>query len=688
MVSECRRGVSQLAGRHCHGCFVTGLEAGSCPHCGYDPGQVGLRIALPPGSRLHNHYEVGRVLGSPGGFGITYLGWDHHLETRVAIKEYLPRELAGRSDDHATVVPHSANDHALFREGLQQFLTEARILAQLDHPNIVRIRHFFEENGTACLVMDYHDGMTLADYLLQRGGRLKEGDAVALMLPVLDALRAIHATGLLHRDIKPANIYLAQTATGGTRPLLLDFGAARHYLEGRSRSFSVLISDGYAPLEQYHRKGNQGTWTDLYATSALLYHLLSGRLPPEATARATGEPLPPLTGISPALESAIKAGLAMEANRRPQSASEMQQLLLAAEPTESANEMATNQGKPDYPGDDGKGSGRERGRQFSKIATVVVVCLVVVAAWIGGPTPDQTVPAVATRSAAPQLPAAANATNERSIERDNAGAMPGKIEPSSPRAIGSVGEEEARPAMKNRFGMEFIPIPAGSFMMGSNRWSDDEKPLHEVKMPPFLLMKSEVTQGQWQAVMGDNPSGFTDCGDNCPVEQVSWNDVQEFILRLNQKSGEIYRLPSESEWEYAARAGTTTFFWWGDNLSLLSGKANFCDKNCSNEWRDASLNDGYATVAPVASYPANPWGLYDMNGNVWEWVQDCYTENYNTTPSNGRPHEESERCADNGRVLRGGAWNYDAWSLRSSYRDRSAPDFRFNTNGFRLAKDH
>jgi hypothetical protein len=165
----------------CPGCFAAKGTARVCPHCGYDEAQRRSPLALPHRTLLHGQYRVGRVVGKPGGFGVTYLAWDQTLATRVAIKEYLPRELAARESGASTVMAHSEEDAVLFREGLGQFLGEARTLAQLDHANVVRVRYFFEENATGYLVMDYYDGLPLEDYLQQQGGTLSEALAVHLL---------------------------------------------------------------------------------------------------------------------------------------------------------------------------------------------------------------------------------------------------------------------------------------------------------------------------------------------------------------------------------------------------------------------------------------------------------------------------------------------------------------------------
>lgn len=214
---------------------------------------------------------------------------------------------------------------------------------------------------------------------------------------------------------------------------------------------------------------------------------------------------------------------------------------------------------------------------------------------------------------------------------------------------------------------EMVIIPAGSFDMGSNNGEANEKPVHRVTIArPFAMGKTEVTQGQWKAVMGNNPSNFSSCGDTCPVEQVSWNDVQEFLKKLNAKTGKQYRLPSEAEWEYACHA---------------KGKQEYCGSDYVDRIAWYSSNGGL-TTHPAAKKQANAWGLYDMSGNVGEWVEDAYHDNYNGAPTDGGawPGDGANR------VLRGGSWNYGPQGARAAYRGWFETSFRSNRYGFRLAK--
>jgi len=228
--------------------------------------------------------------------------------------------------------------------------------------------------------------------------------------------------------------------------------------------------------------------------------------------------------------------------------------------------------------------------------------------------------------------------------------------------------EEIPKTYTNSIGMEFTLIPAGEFMMGSNEY-EREKPIHKVNIrKSFYLGTYPVTQKEWKAVMGTSPSDFK--GDNLPVEQVSWNDVQDFIKKLNEKEGgNKYRLPTEAEWEYSARAGKTTSYSFGDEESKLGDYA----------WYYA--NSGSKTHE-VGQKKPNPWGLYDMHGNVWEWVQDIYHDSYSGASTDGSAWEGSGSY----RVIRGGSWNDDGRYCRSAGRSNSVPVNRFNYLGSRLLR--
>ena len=218
-------------------------------------------------------------------------------------------------------------------------------------------------------------------------------------------------------------------------------------------------------------------------------------------------------------------------------------------------------------------------------------------------------------------------------------------------------------------GMKFVKIPAGSFQMGSNDGYVNEKPVHHVTIKSFQMMTTEITKAQWKTVMGNNPSNFQ--GDNLPVDNVSWNNCQEFIKKLNQlDTGKGYRLPTEAEWEYSCRAGSSTKYYTGDSESDLS-KVSWYSDNSGNQ------------THPVGQKAPNAWGLYDMHGNVWEWCEDWYHDSYSGAPADG-----SALIWPSGqyRVLRGGFWCGILYVCRSAARGRSIHTLRSEYYGFRLVR--
>ena len=253
----------------CYHCFQgRPPEPGPCPHCGFDPAawQGKYPLALPMGSILAGRYLVGRVLGQ-GGFGITYAAKDLVTGERVAIKEYMPEGIALRAPGVTQVTALSHQQEESYRYGMTKFLEEARTLAAFQNdPHIVAVKSYFEENGTAYFAMEYLDGGSLKDYLQQKGGRIDCEQAMHIMEPILRALEAVHKVNIVHRDVSPDNIYLC--SDGAVK--LIDFGAARGVMGERSRSMSVILKQGYAPIEQYLRRGKIGPWTDIYAVAATL----------------------------------------------------------------------------------------------------------------------------------------------------------------------------------------------------------------------------------------------------------------------------------------------------------------------------------------------------------------------------------------------------------------------------------
>lgn len=315
---------------YCYNCFREyAAGTGPCPHCGYDPAvdRGKYPFALPHGSILAGQFITGRVLGQ-GGFGITYLALDNRLKTRVAIKEFMPDSIAVRTTGTPQITVYTGQRQENFQYGMERFLDEAKVLARFqENPNIVGVRSYFEENGTAYFVMEYVEGVSFKSYIHDRGGKIPWEEAVRLLTPVMDALGAVHKEGIIHRDVTPDNIFI--TGNGGVK--LLDFGSARYSLGDKSRSLDVVLKAGYAPKEQYTRRGRQGPYTDVYSLAACLYSAITGYLPPESLDRADEDDLvlPSTRGIEipQAVEDVILKGLEVQPADRYQSMEEFRAAL-------------------------------------------------------------------------------------------------------------------------------------------------------------------------------------------------------------------------------------------------------------------------------------------------------------------------------------------------------------------------
>ena len=274
--------------------------------------------ALPAGATLIGTYVVESVLGQ-GGFGITYRAHDRMLDRRVAVKEFFP---AGCRRHDSDVEASRGQSQADYREARDQFLAEARTLARCHHPGIVSVYTAFEANQTAYMVMELLHGQSLAQLITARGGRLPQAEAVGIIERVGAALGFVHGQSLLHRDIKPDNIMVCDDA----RVMLIDFGTARETIQGNAANHTVVVTPGYAPLEQYAKQAKRGPFTDIYSLAATLYHLLTGQMPPAASDRAMGVQLRPVRELNPqtgaSVARAVESGLAMEIARRPQSVDE------------------------------------------------------------------------------------------------------------------------------------------------------------------------------------------------------------------------------------------------------------------------------------------------------------------------------------------------------------------------------
>ena len=368
----------------CYNCFQE-IPAGEgpCPYCGFDlkENQADYPTALPAGTVLNGRYIIGRVLGQ-GGFGITYLALDTQLNAKVAVKEFMPNDIATRVGTTVSVAMKSRAED--FTYGAERFMEEARTLAKfMGHPNIAGVSSYFDENDTSYFVMDYIEGISFKTYIANNGGKVSVEDACNVMIPVLRALTAVHAEGFIHRDVTPDNIYI--TKDGLVK--LLDFGSARYSIGDKSKSLDVILKVGYAPKEQYIRRSRQGPFTDVYSCAACFYAAITGFLPPESLERMDQDTLVPISQqgieIPEYLDKAIQKGLAVQPEDRFQSAAEF---LEAIENQQVVEIPGKAPAVPEAPA-------KKKGKAalFAVVAVVVIAAAVGVGVLLGG---DGEIPAV------------------------------------------------------------------------------------------------------------------------------------------------------------------------------------------------------------------------------------------------------------------------------------------------------
>ena len=370
----------------CYNCFKEIPEGnGPCPYCGFDLSENVKKypVALEAGTVLNGRYIVGRVLGQ-GGFGITYLAYDQSLKARVAVKEYMPNDMAARVGTTVSVAMKSRAED--FTYGMERFQEEARTLAKfMGQPNIAGVTDYFDENGTSYFVMDYIEGISFKTYIANQGGKVSVEEALDVMIPVLRALTAVHAEGFIHRDVTPDNIYI--TKDGNVK--LLDFGSARYSLGDKSKSLDVILKVGYAPKEQYTRRGRQGPYTDVYSCAACLYAAITGYLPPESLERLDKDTLVPPSQagveIPLYLERAILKGLAVQPEDRFRTAGEFLEALESQEVVELPGGPGKGQeadsGSQGQPGQQARGSqAKPKKSPLTKIAAAAAAAAVAFAA--------------------------------------------------------------------------------------------------------------------------------------------------------------------------------------------------------------------------------------------------------------------------------------------------------------------
>ena len=617
---------------------------------------------LRPGTVLHaGTYRIIKFL-SKGGFGCTYLAEHLLLEERVAVKELFVSEWCNR-DDSGTISVAVSSKVRMVERLHRKFIDEAKAQRRMNHPGVIKVSDVFEENGTAYYVMDYIDGESLKDRMLRLGHGMPEAEALGYIQQVCDALAYVHSTGRLHLDIKPGNIMIDRDG----RAILIDFGVSKQYEAESGENHSTLlgVTPGYSSPEQ--KSGEMKHFSpasDIYSLGATLYNLLTGKVVPTTDLRTSGEPVPPLPAdITPATREAIDAALKLEKNKRPQSIAAFLEILDGGAPveaelveevtTEPPKESKTTQkiNNSNIPGPSQlsikesqiqSASGTQFTHKSRKIIVIIIAVLIFIVAIVGtiiflklgsGNDTDDKISIEETPSVAPM-----EMLTDKGITFDVNGV---------------------------KFDMALVE--GGTFEMGCEDSdleypNDEERPVHYETVNDFYIGSTEVTQDLWEAVMGSNPSKFK--GGKFPVENVSWNDCQKFCKNLSDLTGRQFRLPTEAEWEYAARGGKSSqgFRYSGSNDIE------------SVAWYDENSDD---MTHPVASKQPNELVIYDMSGNVDEWTSDLWCDDYNSYRDGSYNGEY--------RVYRGGGWINFAHYCRSFSRSCDSPDYKFYCLGFRLA---
>ncbi len=592
-----------------------------------------MQIWQPNQTIKNGRFLIKQKLGV-GGFGITYLAVETTTGQQVVIKT-LNAERQGEPD---------------FREVQEKFVNEALKLSQFRHPYIVRVQELIQEGVLWGIVMEYIDGMELSDYLLEQG-KLSEAEAVGYIDRMAQALDYVHQQGVLHRDIKPNNIMLRRS---DRQPVLIDFGLAREFIDGKTLSMTNALTHGYAPIEQYDRQGQFGAYTDVYALAATLYHLLTGQPPIPANyleqpSVKLPEPKSYNTAISKGVNRAIMQGMALDFRLRPQNMTEFRELLGVAKAAASTSPASTAKSSRL------KQSNRRQFLWWGLGGFGLVEALIFANAGKEPSKKQATLPTLET------IKFTTVTLNNR-----------GKIERKSSTTAQGYQED-----LGNGLFLKMVKIPAGSFLMGQSKaerqelmeqmgpenhkkYYANELPQHQVTLKEFYMGQTEVTQAQYLAVMGDNLSKFQ--GKDLPVDNISWEQAQEFCEKLSNLTGRKYTLPSESQWEYACRAGTTTPFYLGSSIA-----PDFANFDGSTPYGNVSKGVNRQKTTKVASFPPNGFGLYDLSGNVWEWCLDTWHETYQGAPTDGNAWIGGGGKEDE-RVLRGGAWTFYAWDARSGFR--------------------
>lgn len=576
-------------------------------------------------------YKIEGVIAQ-GGFGITYRAVQIGLDRVVAIKEFFWKTYCNREENTRQVSSTSANGDTVCKF-LEKFIKEAKTIAALNNPHVVKIYDVFEENGTAYYVME----MLEPDDLNQRipAGGFDERTALKYISQIGDALTYVHKRKILHLDVKPSNVMFRSDGDA----VLIDFGVSKRYDKegGQTSATPVGVSKGYAPIEQFNQQlSSFSPATDVYSLAATLYKLLTGKNPPDASMVAD-EGLPPFPPkVSDRVARAVEKGMSPRRIDRPQSVAEFLESLTSSNSYANAAEdetvLVTDDSETIVEIRPSGNVSRQKPPHISPVnpllKTVVDVNTVQQQSNVGG--------------------------GKRNIIITAAVVLMGLI-------FGFVlvyNTEDADDSIKivdySSVGMyPMVKVKGGSFVMGSEQTDENDCPPHRVSVDDFYIGQFEVSQKFWKAIMGSNPSindGVYPV-DSLPVDNVKYEDIQVFINKLNAKTGRNFSLPTEAQWEYAARGGEKS-----------TGKTFAGNNTPRNIWFDKNRS-----FKVKKSDSVNELEIYQMSGNVAEICEDYYNPDY-YIQSDG---ERNPLCnVGNKRVVRGGSYcSSDPEELTVFYRE-------------------
>lgn len=635
--------------KHCPGCFRRKSGQARCPHCGYDESAARAPLYLPHGTLLGGRYRVGRELNRPEPSGILYLGWDNQTQQRVAIKEYLPPDLAARPL-HSPDVAVQQEEQPGFSAGLEAFIRTGERLRALEHPHLMRLRQTLRGNGSAYWILDYYEGRSLEDYLQTVRPRLPIDVALGLTRSLAQGLSCLHAAGLAHRGVTPHNVQLSIAG----RAVLIGFDDRKPTAEA---GHGLAGSDELAAAAGGEAGCHEGDLArDVYGLAACLHRCLLGRPVPPLLLRRSADPLERddhWSGLSAPLRELLCGGLALRPGERyadmaafiaaldaclprPADPTEAIQAMSVAPPTGSEPRIRPPQIATEPPEE------QESLRYVLLGAALLSVAVALVTVQFDHPAAD--VPGAAP----PPL-----TSRERAQLPPMIDLPPGRWQPLADSRHGRLPEAAEVPAL--RISRSEITVEQFGLFVRHTRYRNPA-------WQEFPCIGAGAAL-DWSSPGYDQAQTF-------PVVCVSAADAAAFADWLGKQTGRATRLPTELEWEYAARAGSDTRFWWGAAYDPAYAECAGCPPRLPQR------------PTYVGTRPANAFGLVDTAANVREWTCSVYAR---------LELGEFGRCAavvdeSTNLTVRGGSWQEPVEALASGYRRPFGAQHRNVWTGFRVVE--